>query len=262
MNEHRRIRSQLYEFITGELSPEDRSAVELHLRSCNSCRNACEELKEIVENVPRRTLDAGRDRPADYWAGLARRVEDRLRATDRSPSRRAGRLQGWLEELFQPRIRPVYVLAGSLAAILVAVILWLYVPRGDRIQRGEAGAPSVVAARSTEAVNDYFEQARTLLIGITNMPPASGTTVDFSVEKTAARSLIRQARLLETESVDARSRELIQELGRVLVELANLEETADVPEVEMIRTGVRQQNLLFKIRMAEHRVKQQSREGS
>ena len=93
-----------------------------------------------------------------------------------------------------------------------------------------------------------------LLVGIANLNPEEGKPLDLGIERKAARSLVLQARLLSERSIDERSRELLQELERILIELANLEETADVPEVEMIRTGMRQQNILFKIRMAENQL--------
>jgi hypothetical protein len=111
----------------------------------------------------------------------------------------------------------------------------------------------VQAAQRAE-VRDYFERSRTLLIGVANIPAADGDKIDLSVERTAARGLVRQARYLGDKPLDSRSQELIRELERVLIELANMEEQADVPEVEMIRTGMHQQNLLFKIRMAENRI--------
>jgi hypothetical protein len=104
---------------------------------------------------------------------------------------------------------------------------------------------------SRQAVEEYLLGSRMLLIGFANMSPEQGKPTDLSLERTAARSLVRQARLLADEPLDERSQELVRELERILIELANLEETADVPAIEIIRTGVRQQNLLFKIRMAE-----------
>ncbi len=105
-----------------------------------------------------------------------------------------------------------------------------------------------------EAVGDYLTSSRMLLVGISNLSPEEGQPIDLGVERTAARSLVLQARLLSVEPLDERSRLLVEELERILIELANLEESADLPDVEMIRTGVRQQNLLFKIRMAEHQL--------
>jgi len=39
-------------------------------------------------------------------------------------------------------------------------------------------------------------------------------------------------------------------MERILIELANLEEEADLPNVELIQSGIHRENLLFKIRMA------------
>jgi hypothetical protein len=71
------------------------------------------------------------------------------------------------------------------------------------------------------------------------------------VEKEAARQLVQQARYLDSKSLDDRSRALVGALERILIELANMEEQADLPDVEIVRSGIRHDNMLFKIRMAE-----------
>jgi len=147
-------------------------------------------------------------------------------------------------------------LVGAVSAIILSVGLWItsWAPSAEG-PRGDAVVP-VMGVSSRQAVEEYFTASRMLLIGIANMSPEEGKPIDLSLERTTARSLVRQARLLADEPIDERSQELLGELERILIELANLEESADVPGIELIRTGVRQQNLLFKIRMAEDRLAQ------
>jgi hypothetical protein len=106
-------------------------------------------------------------------------------------------------------------------------------------------------------VHDYLQQSKVLLIGIANLQPREGEQIELAVERTAARDLVRRARLLYSQPIDDRSQELVQELERILIELANMELSADLPNVELIRGGIRKQNLLFKIRMAETRLEQE-----
>jgi hypothetical protein len=63
---------------------------------------------------------------------------------------------------------------------------------------------------------------------------------------------VHEARYLRNQPLDARSAELVGDLEKIMIELANLEEEHDLPNVELIRTGIRRENLLFKIRMAEN----------
>ena len=44
---------------------------------------------------------------------------------------------------------------------------------------------------------------------------------------------------------------LIGDLEKILIELANIKEESGLPNVEIVRGGIHQENLLFKIRMAE-----------
>ena len=98
---------------------------------------------------------------------------------------------------------------------------------------------------------DYFRKSKVLLIGISNISIERGERLDVSTERRAARKLFQQARYLGAQAHDERSRVLIEALERILLELANMDQQADLPEVEIVRAGMHQENMLFKIRMAE-----------
>jgi hypothetical protein len=78
-----------------------------------------------------------------------------------------------------------------------------------------------------------------------------GRSFDLSAEREVSRDLIKEARYLREQDIDRRSARLIEDLNKILIELANLEDEHDLPDVEIIRGGIHQENLLFKIRMAE-----------
>ncbi len=255
MISHARIRQQLYEYMRGELPHKEQESIDAHLDRCAACRGELEELRSAMMTVPPQQVRASDQRAEAYWQSFAARVESRIAETRQKPSSLKN-LAPRLRELWFLRPRMAAALSGAMAVVLIAAGLWL--ASGNRQNAGtqnNAGAV-VVPARTNEAVEEYLSSSRMLLVGITNMEPNAGEPIDFGVEKNAARALVRQARMLSPEGVDERSQELIRELSRILIELANMEESADIPEVEMIRTGVRQQNLLFKIRMAEERVGQ------
>jgi len=75
--------------------------------------------------------------------------------------------------------------------------------------------------------------------------------VDLSSERKVSRDLIEEARYLQSQPLDRRSERLIGDMEKILIELANMKEQNELPNVEMIRGGIHQENLLFKIRMAE-----------
>jgi hypothetical protein len=255
MKNHARYREHLYEFVRGELNEEARSECEGHLRSCAACRSEVEALKAAFESLPPVSHRASTERSEAYWQHFSSRVEQRIAERVRRVSV-GDVVQSAVAALWHPRWKVVGAVSGAMAVLLVALGLWL-TSGGPRIGEETNGAPvKAVSASSKQAVEEYLSSSRMLLIGISNMDPGTGDPIDLGIEKQAARSLIHQARFLSNEGLDERSQELIDELERILIELANLEENADIPEVEMIRTGVHQQNLLFKIRMAENRLGQ------
>ena len=252
---HADVRANLYDFICGELSPQQRTTIEEHLASCGDCRREADVLASLLSDFPREVRSPGNDRPETYWHIFAPRIEEKL-----TQDRRRRRLSDWASIRFNwPLLsgrRPSVALVGAVSAIVLSIGLWLTSgPPSGEAPQGDAVVP-VMGVSSRQTVEEYFTASRMLLIGIANMSPEEGQPIDLTLERTTARTLVRQARLLADEPVDERSQELLGELERILIELANLEESADVPGIELIRTGVRQQNLLFKIRMAEDRIAQ------
>jgi hypothetical protein len=51
--------------------------------------------------------------------------------------------------------------------------------------------------------------------------------------------------------LDDRSVRLLSDLQKIQIELANLDASYSAPEVELIRHGIRRENLLFKVRVSE-----------
>jgi len=115
-----------------------------------------------------------------------------------------------------------------------------------------AGAGVVTTADPVRMeLAEYYRKSKILLVGISNINPELGQSVDLAVERQVARQLIYQTRYLDSKQLDERSRALVRALERILIELANMEQQADLKDVDIIRAGIHQENMLFKIRMAE-----------
>ncbi|HLX12472.1 MAG TPA: hypothetical protein VKS81_06625, partial [Bacteroidota bacterium] len=55
----------------------------------------------------------------------------------------------------------------------------------------------------------------------------------------------------EGQRLDPHSAKLVGDLQKILIELANMKDQGNAPNVEIVRSGVQEENLLFKIRMEE-----------
>ena len=248
---HAEIRRSLYEYVRGELDDVQMKSIEEHLGRCNKCFGEYQVIKEALRLVQVRSENPSSERPAEFWNRFASAVEARTKTSEK----RAVATNPIFEEilsLFAFR-RPLVVAgAGASLMILVALFLWssglLQSPaEGEYTQLLDGAKADPVRAE----LANYYRKSKILLVGISNMEPESGQRIDLTVEKAAARQLIQQARYLDSKSLDERSRALVGALERILIELANMEEQADLPDVEVVRSGIRHDNMLFKIRMAE-----------
>jgi anti-sigma factor RsiW len=132
-------RSQLEDFLDGELAADERRRLEEHLHDCLPCRRELEGLAELLAAA--RRLPAATPPPRDLWPGIAGRLEARRGASVLSfpPSR-------WR--------RPVQ-LAVAAAALLAAVALALWTLRpAPAPAPGEAADPGRTAAVATAALSD------------------------------------------------------------------------------------------------------------
>jgi hypothetical protein len=104
---------RLSEYLDGELTSEERAAVDAHLADCSECRTTLEGLREVVSNASR-LQDT---RPDDnLWSGIAARIAPAAQPRARvSPLRRAisSRLSFTLPQLAAAALA-LMVLSGTL----------------------------------------------------------------------------------------------------------------------------------------------------
>lgn len=247
---HREVKELLYEYIQGELDAVKSRHMQEHLAHCNRCFAEYQIVKEGIRVVPSRRKKPSEMLPEAFWHNFPFGVEERLQVRRK---RRHLRRRFWDQAEWFFLFRRPYAIALSTSVVIVvfAAVLWFgkISPVGTE-SAGLVSAPTQ-AQRVDAEVGDYLRRSKILLVGITNINGAEGQSVDLTVEREAARGLIRQARYLDQQSLDERSRQLIKALERILIELANMKQQADLPDVEIIRSGIHQENMLFKIRMAE-----------
>ena len=255
---HSEIQQQLYDYLLNGLDAEDRRQVALHLHSCTQCSDALNALRQTLALLPNASQQPGDERDDLFWQSLSLRIEQEIREQGHPRqnviARRFDSLLAFLS------LRPAYgiALGGSLAAIVVTMFFLRFTP-GQKEPVAVGGvqpidSTSMLARYQTQQrMSRYFDKSEMLLVGIANMK-TDEENIDLSAERNLSRSLVHEARFLKQQPMDERSAKLIRDLDKVLIELANLEEDYDLPDVELIRGGIHQENLLFKIRMAEARL--------
>lgn len=275
------VKELLYDFASGDATQADRERVQTHLATCPSCAADLESIFGAMAVLPRPVRTPSDERDNAFWTTFANEIEAKIRVT---PSPRRSMLREVREEALafvSSNRGRLLAGAGSLALATAVFMLFWQGPWSHPVSPQVAGpdpssqltnpvtdsatgpftAPAAghptdpmtgpVVQNASLRMNDYLKKSKILFVGIANMK-TDGQTVDLSAERKQSRALIHEARYLRSQPLDARSAKLIGELERILIELANLEETRDLPDVELIRTGIRKENLLFKIRMTEN----------
>ena len=253
---HDHIQALLYEYLRDELSEDKRRTIEDHLSVCTRCGRELEEMRAFDDLSLKHCPDASEERSAEFWDRFALDVEERIQS-DRKPGKELFTpIFEAIEYFFGSRRRAPVAIGIALAIITVVVSITLW---RTHFQHEESETVSQVAPPQpveTATVLDprmgaYFRKSKVLLVGLTNMKISENHPVDLSAEQRTSRELIHQARYLKSRPLDIRSARLINDLEKILIELANLKQENDLPNVEIIRGGIHRENLLFKIRMAE-----------
>ena len=255
---HSEVQNLLYEYCCNELDNAQRLNIEQHLSSCKRCVNEMRELQQALALLPvPSTLPSNAQNEA-FWQSLAAKVEEEIRREPKRDRTRefVRRLIENVRTTFVFRPAYAYAFSGSLAAIILALAVFRWqAGQSPNIAGQEQSAvdTNIELARnaSDKRIGEYFRKSKTLLVGIANMKTDDEENFDLNAERKLSRTLVREARYIKQQPMDGRSAKLVQELEKILIELANLETTNDLPNVEMIRSGIHQENLLFKIRMAE-----------
>jgi hypothetical protein len=237
--------------------------VRRHLSDCPDCQAKFERVQAVLTQIePTEVPEPPEVFEEKTWLNL----RDRL-------TRQPGSLRGWLVAptkwgvpavpRFWARWGRKWALAASLTVLLAAAFL---AGRYGRI--GNVASPSNVATVNPErvvlvAVGDHLERSQILLVEIMNSDTKGG--VDLTTEQRQARDLLDANHLYRVsaqQAGDPAVAGLLDDLGRVLTEIANAPSELTAADLQAIRGRIQAQGLLFKIRVVgsqvDSRVRRQS----
>jgi hypothetical protein len=245
------VRDRLFDYLSGEIPREETDALKEHLAHCEACREDLRILREAVEIFPRGTTLPSDERDEQFWMSFPAQVEERIRARRKRGTSLIADAADRIGSFIHFNGAHLLTGSGALGVIALAVLLFWPAPDGGPAAVGTY-APSTVSLEPDAArLHTYLKRSRVLLVGVSNLRTDGETPIDLSIERRQSRELVHEARDLKRGTLDARSSKLIGDLEKILIELANSDEKHDAPDVEIIRSGIRHNNLLFKIRMTE-----------
>lgn len=223
---------------------DDRQALETHLGGCAACRAELGRVRVALAAVP---SDEPPDRGADYGARVWERLQPRLDVPGAMRPRRAFGLRRML-------------LSGALAAsLVVAFLLGRHYPRPG----GEAASGPVRERILLVAVGDHLERSQVVLLELLNADPKA--SLDVSAERRSAEDLLSANRLYRLAAVrtgEPGVARVLEELERVLVEVANGPSELGPEETLALRRRIESQGVLFKVRVVGSQIRERQREAA
>jgi hypothetical protein len=229
-----------------DLPPLEQAAADAHLQSCEPCRDAEQRLVQtlgLVDEAPAPEPPPGFERV--MWA----RVEAAL------PERRPAGWRAWLA--------PRWTLAAG-AAALVAVAFVTGRWSGTPVTPTPASETSaVMPAREMQervllvAAGDHFDRTQMVLAELVNADPAQVGILD--AERARAADLVSTNRVIRQSAAAAGDdvmEGLLEDLERVLLEVANGGGDDTAAELETLKTRIESRGILFRLRVVTSDVRQ------
>ena len=250
------------------LDQAQKEAFNEHIVECSPCELLFAQLQETIEVV--RQAPAPQP-PEPYWDGYYDRLLRRMNAAD-APGPIARGWQNIRLALSRPQgILPRRVLqAGVAVALIFLGILIGRIWQIDREPAELAGSPpteevepgaSMLSARAER----YLDRSSILLLGLVNADLSESDLKLLRLERKQelAGELIQEAVLLKSELEKTREQQLaglVEDLERIMRQIANLELHQDLPSIELIQRGVDRGDLLLKINLEKMKI-EESRGG-
>ena len=229
----------------GETGRADESRVESHLASCADCRFANQQLRRVMTLVD---TAAPVEAPLGFERTAWARLEPELDAN------RTRRLRGffWF---------PQWALAGGIAALVLVAFM------AGRFSGGEPSgvtAGSVMAEIEPErvlhaAVGDHLDRTQMMLSELANADTDHADV--FAAEQDRAADLVAVNRLIRQsveQSGDAAIADVLEDLERVLLEIANAPADATSNELTGLQSRITAEDLLFRVRVITAEMRQRT----
>jgi hypothetical protein len=232
----------------GEMPADEEARTAAHLASCGACQQNYTGLQRVmafVDSAPGVEPAEGFERIA--WA----RLEPAL------PTSRRGGWSSW------------FVLSPASLALAAGVLLLIGASfMAGRLTRGTN--PGAGTAQSAEKVRErillvdlgeHLDRSQMVLVELVSAGDTEGD-VDISLEQSRAEQLVAANRLYRQTAAstgDAAMASVLDDLERVLVDLAAGPKTVSQEDLDLVRRRILSKELLFKVRVVSSQVRQRQK---
>ncbi|HZS28897.1 MAG TPA: hypothetical protein VFB76_16840 [Candidatus Angelobacter sp.] len=215
--------------------------VEQHLSNCAECRAEFARLQSMLRQIePLEVPEPAAGFEEKTWLNIRERLPEK---------------GGILQRLFRPQ--PKWALAGLMAVLVAGAFLaGRFWPRHEPSQIAQQQSPAANPQKIVlVAVGDHLERSQMLLVEI--MHNEDTGHVDFSTEQQLARDLLDDNHLYRVSAQqvgDPQVAHVLDQLGRVLTEIANGPSEVSSGDLQQVRHTIQSEGLLFKVRVIQSEV--------
>jgi hypothetical protein len=214
-----------------------------HALACVDCRARLAGLTNLLGSLEASTAP---ERPADYGARVWARIEPRLDASP-TPVVLSFKAVPWRR-------------AAGLLALAASLVLAFLVGQQFPRPKAQALTPAVKERILLVAIGDHLERSQMVLVELANAP--SDGPLDVSAERASANDLVSANRLYRQTAVRSGETALagmLEELERVLVEVAAGPERLTPAALGELQRRIESRGLLFKIRVVGSQVREREK---
>ncbi len=216
----------------------ERAGIAEHLVACEECRAELEKIEAVLAALDTLPVpDPGDDYGRRVWQHIASRL----------PEKRVRWWQTWVEP---KRLAAV----GAVAALLVAAFFAGRITRHGRTPDVMANKEQVRERVLVVAVGEHLGRSEMMLVELSNAGPIDPAQkhVNIASEQRRAEYLLEENRLYRQTALqegDTGLASVLDELERVLLDVAHSPDSVTPPQLEKIRQKIEAQGILFKVRV-------------
>ena len=242
--------------------PAEREAIAKHLGDCPECRAELDRIDALlaaINTIP--VPEPGKDYGQRVWQQISPRLPERRRGWWRFLISEPKAIHG-----LEPRR---WVAVGAIAALVLAALI------AGRLSRRIDGTSTPVALDASKvrerilimAVGEHLGRSEMVLVELANTGPqnAGQKQVNISGEERRAEDLLEENRLYRQtalEQGDSALVSVLDELERVLLDVAHSPQQVTPTQLEAIRRRIEARGILFKVRVVGKELQQREEAGS
>jgi hypothetical protein len=217
---------------------EQRAVISEHLTACEECRGQLERIEAVLAALDTLPVpDPGADYGRRVWKEIAPRLAEK-------PGR-------WWQVWLEPRRLAA---AGAVVALIIAAFVVGRISNRGNTDNNIANKEQVRERVLLVAVGGHLGRSEMMLMELSNAGPTNSRQkqVNISAEQRRAEDLLEENRLYRQTALqegDAGIASVLDELERVLLDVAHSPDEVTPVQLEAIQKKIEGRGILFKVRV-------------